>query len=88
MGALAALPPLWRVLQCIRRFVDTKNMFPHLANLVKYILTIGVAVILAMYRIDNDWVEREIYIFLAVITSIYTGKSIISIIQPRKSNDS
>lgn len=70
------MPPLWRAMQCIRRFIDTRNWFPHLANLVKYLLTIGVAIVLSIYRINNDWVEREIYILLAVLNSLYGSESV------------
>ncbi len=34
---LVGMFPFARVLQCIRRFVDTKDVMPHMANLIKYL---------------------------------------------------
>jgi hypothetical protein len=32
----ASLPPFWRMLQCIRRFITSKQAFLHLVNAGKY----------------------------------------------------
>lgn len=37
------LPAWFRCAQCLRRFVDTKLVFPHLVNAVKY--TTGILVV-------------------------------------------
>jgi hypothetical protein len=71
------LPPLIRLLQCVRRYRDTKDVI-HLANLVKYLLGVVVVWIsfselgpnrriawIGIFHFSNDLV-------LATIRSIYT----------------
>lgn len=35
LGFFTALPAVWRLLQCARRYYDTRAAFPHLFNLAK-----------------------------------------------------
>lgn len=39
LGFFSTLPGIWRALQCMRRYWDTHNWYPHLANLGKYSCT-------------------------------------------------
>lgn len=39
---VACLPAWWRFAQCLRRYRDTKEMFPHLVNAFKYATTFFV----------------------------------------------
>lgn len=39
LGFFSTLPGIWRALQCMRRYYDTHNAYPHLANMAKYGLT-------------------------------------------------
>lgn len=71
MGFLAALPPIWRFLQCIRRYKDTRNIFPHLVNCGKYTMTIMSAVTLSLYRLDGSQTKLAIFITFSLINSIY-----------------
>lgn len=71
MGFLAALPPIWRFLQCIRRYKDTRNIFPHLVNCGKYTMTIMSAVTLSLYRIDGTRTTLALFITFSLINSIY-----------------
>lgn len=71
MGFFAALPPIWRALQCIRRYYDTKNVFPHLVNCGKYAMSILAAVFLSMYRIDGTQANLSIFIMFAAINAVY-----------------
>ncbi|RYP67607.1 hypothetical protein DL771_007159 [Monosporascus sp. 5C6A] len=71
MGFFSALPPIWRALQCIRRYQDTKNVFPHLVNCGKYCMTIMAAVTLSLYRIDGTYATLGVFITFATINSIY-----------------
>ncbi|TPX09860.1 uncharacterized protein E0L32_008882 [Thyridium curvatum] len=73
LGFFAALPPIWRALQCIRRYHDTKNIFPHLVNCGKYTMTITAAVCLSLYRIDNNNTNRILFIFFSTINGIYVS---------------
>ncbi|KAK3986315.1 EXS family-domain-containing protein [Cladorrhinum sp. PSN332] len=71
LGFLNALPPIWRALQCIRRYYDTKNVFPHLANCGKYGMTIFTAMFLSMYRISNTQTNMSLFIAFATINAVY-----------------
>ncbi|KAK3902916.1 hypothetical protein C8A05DRAFT_33337, partial [Staphylotrichum tortipilum] len=71
LGFFAALPPIWRALQCIRRYHDTRNVFPHLVNCGKYTMTILTAVFLSMYRIGDSKTNLSIFITFATINAIY-----------------
>ncbi|KAK9355223.1 EXS family protein [Lipomyces doorenjongii] len=72
MGFLNALPPIWRFLQCWRRYFDTRNWFPHLANAGKYLFTIATAVMLSIWRIDHVDTNRDVYLLFATINTIYS----------------
>lgn len=74
MGFLAALPPIWRFLQCLRRYYDTRNVFPHLVNGGKYIMSIMTAVTLSIYRISGTNGNLALFIVFATINGFYTCK--------------
>ncbi|KAK5662972.1 hypothetical protein OQA88_6384 [Cercophora sp. LCS_1] len=71
MGFFGAVPPIWRALQCIRRYRDTKNVFPHLANCGKYAMSIMTAIFLSCYRIDGSEANLGLFITFATINAIY-----------------
>ncbi|PBP27797.1 EXS family protein [Diplocarpon rosae] len=71
LGFFTALPGIWRVLQCLRRYFDTMNVFPHMVNCVKYAMTIAYCVTLSMYRIEHTRRNLAIFIAFATINSIY-----------------
>ncbi|KAH3688429.1 hypothetical protein WICPIJ_000568 [Wickerhamomyces pijperi] len=70
MGFFSTLPPIWRFLQCIRRYFDSGDWFPHLANMVKYGFTIVYYVTLSVYRIDKTLSNKAVFVFFASINSI------------------
>lgn len=72
MGFLATLPPIWRALQCIRRYKDTKNVFPHLVNCGKYGITIMSGVALSLYRINGTKGNLASFVTFSIMNSIYT----------------
>ena len=50
---VAILPAWWRLAQCLRRYRDTKDAWPHLANAGKYstsILVTLVSTFAAIYK--------------------------------------
>lgn len=53
LGFLSALPNIWRFLQCLRRFADTGDGFPHLLNMGKYFLACMYQMSLSLYRIEK-----------------------------------
>lgn len=71
LGFLAALPPIWRFLQCLRRYYDTRNVFPHLVNGGKYTMSIVAAVTLSLYRISPGHGTLGAFIAFSTINSIY-----------------
>lgn len=74
LGFFAALPPIWRALQCIRRYHDTRNVFPHLVNCGKYTMTILTAVWLSLYRMGDSQTNLSFFIAFASINAIYCCK--------------
>ncbi|KAL7625328.1 Xenotropic and polytropic retrovirus receptor 1 [Parahypoxylon ruwenzoriense] len=73
MGFFCALPPVWRALQCIRRYRDTGNIFPHLVNGGKYGATIMSAVTLSLYRMQRTESNLGLFITFSAINGIYTS---------------
>ncbi|KAF2816274.1 EXS-domain-containing protein [Mytilinidion resinicola] len=71
LGFFSTLPGVWRALQCIRRYNDTRNVFPHLVNGGKYIATILFYATLSVYRIGKTPQHRAAFIVFATINAIY-----------------
>ncbi|KAK0383528.1 hypothetical protein NLU13_9439 [Sarocladium strictum] len=71
LGFFTALPPIWRFLQCIRRYKDTRNVFPHLVNCGKYSMSITAAVMLSLYRINGTRTHLALFITFSTINAIY-----------------
>ncbi|KAK6581889.1 hypothetical protein PZA11_005586 [Diplocarpon coronariae] len=73
LGFFTALPGIWRVLQCLRRYFDTRNAFPHMVNGAKYTMTIAYCVTLSVYRIDHTRKTLIIFITFATVSSIFSA---------------
>lgn len=73
MGFFSTLPPIWRFLQCLRRYADSGDWFPHLANMAKYAVTMIYYMLLSIYRIDRSVQHRAVFILFAIINSLYSG---------------
>ncbi|KAI1768085.1 EXS-domain-containing protein [Hypoxylon sp. FL1150] len=73
LGFFSALPPVWRALQCIRRYRDTRNIFPHLVNGGKYGMTIISSVMLSLYRISGSETNLGLFVTFSILNSIYTS---------------
>lgn len=73
LGFLNALPAIWRFLQCGRRYLDSGDWFPHLANMGKYSFSIAYYAFLSAYRIKlHSNAYRSLFIVFASINSIYS----------------
>ncbi|KNG51824.1 signal transduction protein [Stemphylium lycopersici] len=72
-GFLSALPGVWRLLQCLRRYKDTGNKFPHLLNGGKYTATILFNATLSIHRMDSRTSTKAVYITFGIINGIYTS---------------
>src|SRR5271167_298523 len=75
LGFLSTLPGIWRALQCVRRYYDTRNIFPHLINCGKYSMTILYYVTLSLYRIHQTQSTLTIFISFATVNAIYCCES-------------
>lgn len=71
LGFFASLPAIWRAFQCIRRYYDSRNWFPHLANCGKYTCGILYYMSLSLWRIDQTTSLRALFIFFATINALY-----------------
>ncbi|KAM3068871.1 Xenotropic and polytropic retrovirus receptor 1 [Clarireedia jacksonii] len=71
LGFFSTIPGIWRALQCIRRYYDTRNKFPHLVNCGKYGMTIVYYVTLSIYRIDQTHKNLIIFSTFAALNAIY-----------------
>lgn len=71
MGFFTCIPAIWRLLQCFRRYYDSRQAFPHLANGAKYALTILQYATLSLWRNDkpND-ILKGCFITFAAISSL------------------
>lgn len=72
---MTTLPAIWRSLQCIRRYKDTRNIFPHLVNCGKYGMTIAANVCLSLYRIHDSRFNLALFIAFSVVNSVYCCES-------------
>ena len=75
LGFFTTLPGIWRAIQCLRRYRDTRNAFPHLVNCGKYTFTILFYMTLSLYRINQIPSLKALFITCATINSIYCSKS-------------
>ncbi|CRK43610.1 hypothetical protein BN1723_016230, partial [Verticillium longisporum] len=73
IGFFGAIPPIWRFLQCLRRYRDTRNIFPHLVNGGKYTMSILAAMTLSVYRISGTHTNLAAFIVFATINGVYTA---------------
>ncbi|KAJ4671640.1 Xenotropic and polytropic retrovirus receptor 1 [Exophiala dermatitidis] len=73
LGFFTALPAVWRAFQCLRRYYDTRNWFPHLANFVKYLGNISYYMTLSLYRIHMTDEMRAVFITFAAINGVYSS---------------
>ncbi|KAK9736451.1 SPX domain [Popillia japonica] len=75
---IACLPPWFRFAQCLRRFRDTRETFPHLANAAKYATSFFVATFTTLLNLYSDkylsMTENPffyLWIFASLISSCY-----------------
>lgn len=73
LGFLQCLPSIWRFLQCFRRYADTGDWFPHLANMGKYTVSTLYYMSLSLYRIETINKYKVLLIFWATLNSVYSS---------------
>ncbi|KAK9727557.1 Xenotropic and polytropic retrovirus receptor 1 [Basidiobolus ranarum] len=69
---IPTLPAWWRFLQCVRRYQDSGQAFPHLANAGKYISSMILLWAAAGARIRGSAEAHALWIFCAILASCYT----------------
>eukprot|EP01132_Coremiostelium_polycephalum_P004259 gene4259-5329_t len=72
---LNALPYYWRIMQCVRRYYETKRFFPHMTSAIRSIFSL-IALLLAYLAMSHThdivWTELKIIWFIVnVIGSFY-----------------
>ncbi|EEQ29250.1 conserved hypothetical protein [Microsporum canis CBS 113480] len=72
-GFVTTVPSIWRGFQCLRRYYDTRNAFPHLVNFGKYSFSILYYLTLSLYRIDKSTTLRGMFITFACLNAIYAS---------------
>jgi hypothetical protein len=77
LGFFSTLPPIWRFLQCIRRYKDTRNAFPHLVNAGKYSATILMYTMLSLWRIDGTITYQALFVVFASVNTLYCCTSCV-----------
>eukprot|EP00698_Gefionella_okellyi_P025374 TRINITY_DN925_c0_g1_i2.p1 TRINITY_DN925_c0_g1~~TRINITY_DN925_c0_g1_i2.p1 ORF type:complete len:457 (-),score=56.42 TRINITY_DN925_c0_g1_i2:10-1380(-) len=71
---MSLLPFWWRFAQCIRRYYETRNKLPHLANAFKYLSAIITIVFWAAQYEESasSWTAlRALWVIFLVISSVY-----------------
>ncbi|RDW72513.1 SPX and EXS domain-containing protein [Aspergillus mulundensis] len=71
LGFFTTVPSILRAFQCIRRYVDTKNVFPHLLNFAKYMFGVLYYATLSMYRINRTTRFQAPFITFALLNAVY-----------------
>ena len=71
LGFFTTLPAIWRAFQCLRRYKDSGNWFPHLANFAKYCCNILYYMSLSLYRIDMNSQVKAAFLVFAAINGVY-----------------
>ncbi|KAG0034316.1 hypothetical protein BGZ82_005786 [Podila clonocystis] len=69
---VTALPPWFRFMQCVRRFKDTAEWFPHLVNAGKYTSSLVTLFVYFAFRHYGGNALKAAYIFMAIVSSSYT----------------
>lgn len=90
LGFFTIIPGLWRALQCLRRYYDTRDVFPHLVNCGKYFSTVAFYTGLSLYRINHSKSRLAFFLVVAILNSIYVSVWDVlmdwSLLQPNAKN--
>ncbi|OJJ48406.1 hypothetical protein ASPZODRAFT_140702 [Penicilliopsis zonata CBS 506.65] len=73
LGFFTTIPSILRAFQCLRRYADTRNSFPHLLNFGKYMFGVLYYVNLSLYRIDKSDKLQATFITFALLNAVYTS---------------
>jgi hypothetical protein len=75
---ICALPLYWRFMQCLRRYYDTRQRWPHLGNALKYALAHTIIIVSMFHPTFSDKNEghwhwyRILWLMCYICTTLYT----------------
>ncbi|XP_070531620.1 xenotropic and polytropic retrovirus receptor 1 homolog isoform X1 [Ptychodera flava] len=75
-SVVASLPAWWRFAQCLRRYRDSKQAFPHLVNAGKYSTTFFVVLfssLAAVYKGNYNHAKYNPYFYLWIISAVISS---------------
>ncbi|KAG4306400.1 hypothetical protein PORY_000388 [Pneumocystis oryctolagi] len=72
-GAFQTIPGIFRFLQCLRRYYDSRNIFPHLINSGKYACTILTHILFSIWKMNYNSKFKALCITFALINSLYSS---------------
>ncbi|KAJ2779756.1 Signal transduction protein [Coemansia javaensis] len=72
-AAFLMLPNLLRLLQCLRRYADSGDAFPHLANGAKYSSTIVTVWLATANNVFGGGAWKPVWVASAIINSCFTS---------------
>nr|CAH7755494.1 unnamed protein product [Callosobruchus chinensis] len=72
---MACLPPWFRFAQCLRRYRDTKETFPHIINAVKYSTSFFAIIFSSLSKVyANDYASGENpFLYLWIVSSLISS---------------
>ena len=70
-GFFTALPGLWRMFQCFRRYYDTRSAFPHLVNAGKYTMTVLSYMSMSLFRLHRTTEHLAVFCVFSVLNAVY-----------------
>jgi xenotropic and polytropic retrovirus receptor 1 len=84
--ALAVLPYYWRFMQCLRRYKDTGDAFPHLVNGLKYLSSIAAIVISFVFPFKGEYwyITVSVYFYSTLYSFIWDLKMDWGLLRSRK----
>lgn len=73
---VACLPAWWRFAQCLRRYRDTKEMFPHLVNAFKYCTTFFVVIFSVLFHQHKDQYDNNLenpFFYMMIFSRVFAS---------------
>lgn len=79
VNIMACIPNYWRFMQCLRRFGDSGDWFPHLLNAFKYALGVSYYAFLCAYRLSGHSasIRGPFILFAALYGAVAAGWDLV-----------
>ena len=69
---LISIPAYWRWSQCLRRYRDTRDKFPHLVNAGKYSTAMMTNLASLLYRMLEEEIMFYVWLAIKLISAFYS----------------